>query len=164
MKKSVCFPLLSVFVFVFQIVLFSGLNAQVIQADNPLVGTWRSLSYIDSTGTEIKDTEDEIGYTTLLENGTFIRLGFTRNFPKTGKQPLTNKECQKILKNSWEQIGTYTIDMENKMVSLKYLFDTNPANIGHTVTVNFEVKGDIVTHWINVENTKRWIHKYIRVK
>ncbi len=82
-----------------------------------------------------------------MENGKFFRLHFNKDFPKTGESPTTLEDYQKIEANSWALIGTYAVDVENKTISGKYLFSSNPAAIGQEFNLFFKVEGDTATHW-----------------
>ena len=99
------------------IVLFTGMIYKTAQSEpntsNPLVGSWKALGVFDSTGTAIEFYTDEVGYETLLEDGTFFYLGFRKHFPKTGKNPKTLEEYEDIGKNCWGRIATYKVDVKN---------------------------------------------------
>jgi len=146
MNKSNLITAIGIFIISTMINSVSGQNPDALKPANPLVGTWKIIGAVDSTGNEIESFKDQVGYTTLLENGTFFRLQFNKDFPKTGKSPSTLEDYQKIEANMWALIGTYTVDIEKKTISGKYLFSSNPAGIGQEFTLFFKVEGDTVTY------------------
>jgi len=160
MKKSNFTTAIGIFIIATILISVSCQKPEALKPANPLVGTWKTIG-VDSTGNEIELLKDQVGYTTMLENGTFFRLHFNKDFPKTGESPATLEDYQKIEANSWALIGTYTVDIEKKTIAGKYLFSSNPAAIGQGFNLFFKVEGDTATNWWAGGNQ---FFKYVRVK
>lgn len=159
MKKTIMFTLVTLFIIL--IFLSACQNTNKSTLPNPLVGTWKFLEVVDSTGTAIEFYKGEVEYETLLEDGTWFCLSFRKNFPRTEKNPSTLEDYQEIFKNCQGRMGTYTVDIENKKAHLKYSHDLHPKYFGHEYTVNYKIAGDTATYWF--DNSKN-IYKYLRVK
>jgi len=161
MKKSTFTVTGAVILFLYLGIFVSCQNDVTSEPSNPFVGTWKHFGAVDTTGNEIEFFKDELGYITFLEDGTFISLGFRKNFPQTGMKPSTLEEYEEIFNNSWGRIGTYKFDFENKKEHLKYTYDLNPQSIGREITLNFKAVGDTASLWFDGGNT---IFKAIKVK
>jgi hypothetical protein len=135
------------------------------KTSNPLVGTWKVSKVADSTGKTIEYFEGEEGYNIFLENGTFLNVGFRKNFPRISVAPSTIEEYKAIVENSYGGIYTYTytVDEKNPTFSFKCIFEVNPQNIGNDFTLNYKVEGDTLK-WTWRNNERTFFAKAVRVK
>lgn len=161
MKKSSYITAISIFIFFFIFISTTCQNTDTSKPSNSLVGSWRALGGVDSTGKIKEYYIGEVGYHIFLEDGTFLTLGFRKNFPQTGVKPTTLEEYEEITENSWGRICTYTVDEENQKFHAKYIFDLNPKNMGNGFTMNYKVEGDTMTAWPDKGKT---FLKSVRVK
>ena len=161
MNKPAFISVVSILIISFQIVSISCQKTSISEPSNPLIGTWKMLGAIDSAGNEIELLKDEVGYNTVLENGTFFRLEFYKDYFTNLEAPSTLEDYQKISANSWVQIGTYEIDAENNVFTGKILVNMNREGALQEFTVNYEIVNDTLT-W-SFSDQKMYF-KNVRVK
>ena len=134
MRKSM-FCILVVILFIAQFWVTPEVSGK---PPDSIIGTWKAVGYVDSTGKNIDYPKEAVRYTTILENGVYFQVRFGPELPQLDRKPETLEEFQKIAANSWSQLGSCNIDYEKNTMSGKYLYSTWPAEIGYEFTIEFK--------------------------
>jgi len=121
-------------------ILFITFSTDIIAQENPLVGSWESLSLkLSSEDTVMTRDRSDVNTLKILNGSHWMFI----------RQPAQNQEVV------FAQGGTYEVDPENNTYTEHVEYSSNPENIGKSYDFIYKIEGDTWYHISNYGNKIR---------